>query len=128
MLVLGEVYGGCRMQRPGTAAEQAAMDRDFRESAPPPPRGHLSTWKVAVLWTAAAFGMIFTMASAGVFLEAILEDDIGQAVTGMGFVVVMMVVTMVLFAWLMRVHRRRRRYNEILDAHYASRYGHDPSF
>ena len=68
--------------------------------------------------------MIFTMASAGVFLEAILEDDIGQAVTGMGFVV----VTMVLFAWLMRVHRRRRRYNEILDAHYASRYGHDPSF
>lgn len=96
------------------------------ELVPPPPAGHRGLFVVVLLYVVAAFMALWTGASVAVAIEAVGERDGDQIVIGMFMAAASLVITAALGAWLIRIHRRRGRYQRILDAHYAQRFGHHP--
>lgn len=94
------------------------------ELVPPPPAGHRGLFVVVLLYVVAAFMALWTGASVAVAIEAVGERDGDQIVIGMFMAAASLVITAALGAWLIRIHRRRGRYQRILDAHYAQRFGH----
>ncbi|GAA4840289.1 hypothetical protein GCM10023354_21060 [Garicola koreensis] len=114
--------GSVPAQTGATRNEMAARS----EMVPPPPAGHRGMVTVVVLYLVAGFMLLWTGATVAVTIEAVGEQDGGQIMIGMFMAAGSLAITAGLGSWLIRIHRRRGRYQRILDAHYAQRFGHHP--
>lgn len=101
---------------------QLPEQQKFPEEIPPPPPGHVGGLGMVVRYIAAACAVTFTGASASVLWDY-FEESNNDLNVALFMTIAVLGVSVALCASIIKGHRVRHRYQELLTDHYETRFG-----